>query len=99
MRLLALLLCLLPTVSQSQTPEQCARQFPPGGARAQCVTPWLDDIVMRKSAAAALEAAEGLVKSGAMNVNDCHVMGHAVGHASWRKERDLGRAFRACTQK
>ena len=54
---------------------------------------------MQTGAAAALDAAEGLVKSGEMNVNDCHIMGHAVGHASWRKERDLGRAFRACTQK
>jgi hypothetical protein len=52
---------------------------------------------MRQNTGAALQAAEGLVKSGVMNVNDCHIMGHAVGHASWRKERDLGRAFRACT--
>lgn len=79
--------------------RQCIAQFPAGGARAQCVTPWLDEIVQQKSAAAALDAAEGLVRSGAMNVNDCHIMGHAVGHASWRKERDLGRAFRACSDK
>lgn len=94
-----LLLCLLVTAAHAQDPivKQCVAQFPPGGARAQCVTPWLDDIVMRQSAAAALEAAEGLVKSGLMNVNDCHIMGHAIGHSSWRKERDLGRAFRACT--
>jgi len=98
MRLLLLLLCILPSAARAQTPDQCSKQFPPGGARAQCVTPWLDDIVMRQSAGAALQAAEGLVKSGVMNVNDCHIMGHAIGHASWRKERDLGRAFRACTQ-
>ena len=77
--------------------KQCSAKFPPGAARAQCLTPWLDDIVMRSSVAAALDAAEGLVKAGRMNVNDCHIMGHAIGHASWRKERDLGRAFRACT--
>jgi hypothetical protein len=97
MRLLLLLLGVLPAAANAQTPDQCSKQFPPGGARAQCVTPWLDDIVARKSAGAALQAAEGLVKSGVMNVNDCHIMGHAIGHASWRKERDLGRAFRACT--
>ena len=93
------LLCLLATAAHAQDPivKQCVAQFPPGGARAQCVTPWLDDIVMRQSAAAALEAAEGLVKSGVMNVNDCHIMGHAIGHASWRKERDVERAFKACT--
>jgi hypothetical protein len=77
--------------------KQCTAKHPPGAARAQCVTPWLDEIVMRRSAAAALDAAEGLVKAGRMNVNDCHIMGHAIGHASWRKERDLERAFRACT--
>jgi hypothetical protein len=100
-RLLFLLLPLLAGAAHAQDPRvtQCIAQFPPGGARAQCVTPWLDDIVMQKDAAAALDAAEGLVRSGVMNVNDCHIMGHAVGHASWRKERDLGRAFRACTAK
>ncbi len=94
-----LLLCLLATAANAQDPvvKQCIAKHPPGGARAQCVTPWLDGIVMRQSAAAGLEAAEGLVKSGVMNVNDCHIMGHAIGHSSWRKERDLGRAFRACT--
>jgi hypothetical protein len=94
-----LLFLLLVATAHAQDPRvsQCVDQFPPGGARAQCVTPWLDQIVMQKSAAAALEAAEGLVKSGVMNVNDCHIMGHAVGHASWRKERDLEKAFRACT--
>jgi hypothetical protein len=93
------LLWLLATAAHAQDPvvTQCVAQFPPGGARAQCVTPWLDGIVMRQSAAAALEAAEGLVKGGVMNVNDCHIMGHAIGHASWRRERDLGRAFGACT--
>ena len=96
MRLLLLLLCFS-AAAQARTPDQCSQQFPPGAARAQCVTPWLDGIVMRQSAGAALQAAEGLVKSGVMNVNDCHIMGHAIGHASWRKERDLGRAFRACT--
>src|SRR5258706_273482 len=92
-------LCLLAAGASGQDPvvTQCVAKHPPGGARAQCVSPWLDAIVMRKSASAALEAAEGLVRSGVMNVNDCHIMGHAVGHASWRKERDLGRAFRACT--
>lgn len=92
-------LCLFATGARGQDPlvTKCVAQFPPGGARAQCVTPWLDGIVMRKSASAALEAAEGLVRSGVMNVNDCHIMGHAVGHASWRKERDLDRAFGACT--
>jgi hypothetical protein len=101
LRLLPILLLVLPGAVLAQDPlvKQCIARFPPGGARAQCVTPWLDDIVARRSAGAALDAAEGLVKSGVMNVNDCHVMGHAVGHASWRKERDLGRAFRACTQK
>src|SRR5262245_26880399 len=99
MRFALLLLLLLPTVGSAQTPQQCMAQFPPGGARAQCMTPWLDAIVMQKSAAAALEAAEELVRNGKMSVNDCHIMGHAVGQASWRKERDLGRAFRACTQK
>jgi len=94
-----LLFLLLVATAHAQDPRvrQCVDQFPPGGARAQCVTPWLDQIVMQKSAAAALEAAEGLVKSGVMNVNDCHIMGHAVGHASWRKERDLEKAFRACS--
>ena len=94
-----LLLCLLSTAAHAQDRivEQCVAEFPLGGARARCVTPWLDDIVVRQSAAAALEAAEGLVKNGVMNVNDCHIMGHAVGHASWRKERDLERAFRACS--
>jgi hypothetical protein len=100
-RSIFLLLFLLAASAHAQDPrvKQCIAQFPPGGARAQCVTPWLDDIVMQKSAAAALDAAEGLVKSGVMNVNDCHIMGHAVGHASWRKERDLDRAFKACTSK
>jgi hypothetical protein len=97
MRPLLLALCILATSAAAQTPDRCSKQFPPGAARAQCVTPWLDDIVMRKGAGEALQAAEGLVKSGVMNVNDCHIMGHAIGHASWRKERDLGRAFRACT--
>jgi len=99
MRIALLLLWLTAAAAYAQDPRvtQCVAQFPPGGARAQCVTPWLDEIVLRKSAAAALDAAEGLVRSGVMNVNDCHIMGHAVGHASWRKERDLGRAFAACT--
>jgi hypothetical protein len=94
-----LLFWLLLGAAHAQDPlvKQCVERFPPGGARAQCVTPWLDGIVMRQSAAAALDAAEGLVKSGQMNVNDCHVMGHAIGHSSWRKERNLGRAFGACT--
>ena len=97
MRLLLLLIGLLPAAVAAQTPEQCSQQFPRGAARARCVTPWLDDIVMRRGAGDALQAAEGLVKRGVMNVNDCHVMGHAVGHASWRKERDLGKAFPATT--
>jgi hypothetical protein len=94
-----LVLCLLAGAAHAENPivKQCVAQFPPGGARAQCVTPWLDEIVMRQSAAAALDAAEGLVKDGTMNVNDCHIMGHAIGHSSWRKERQLERAFRACT--
>jgi hypothetical protein len=98
-RFLVLLLSLAASAALAQDPivRQCVAQFPPGGARAQCVTPWLDGIVMRQSAAAALDAAEGLVKSGVMNVNDCHIMGHAVGHASWRKEHDLEKAFHACT--
>ena len=94
-----LLLWLLAAAAYAQDPavKKCIEQFPPGGARAQCVTPWLDAIVMKQSAGAALEAAEGLVKSGLMNVNDCHIMGHAIGHSSWNKERDIGRAFGACT--
>ena len=95
--LLACLLGLAPAAAAEELVTQCIEKHPPGGARAQCVTPWLDGIVMRESAAAALEAAEALVRRGAMNVNDCHVMGHAIGHSSWRKERDLGRAFAACT--
>ena len=97
--LLPLLLVFWAVVAQAQDPavKQCIERFPPGGARAQCVTPWLDGIVQRQSAAAALEAAEGLVKSGVMNVNDCHIMGHAIGHSSWDKEHDIGRAFNACT--
>ncbi len=93
------LLCLLAAPAHAQDPavKQCIAQFPPGGARAQCVTPWLDGIVMGQSAAVALEAAEDLVKDGLMNVNDCHIMGHAIGHSSWNKERDIGRAFGACT--
>lgn len=95
----ALLLFLLAAAAGAQEPavRQCIDRFPPGGARAQCVTPWLDGIVMRQGVHAALAAAEGLVKSGLMNVNDCHVMGHAIGHASWNRERDLARAFNACT--
>ena len=94
-----LLFCLLAGAAQAQDPavKQCIAKHPPGAARAQCVTPWLDDIVQRRSAAAALDAAEALVKQGLMNVNDCHIMGHAIGHSSWRKERDIGRAFGACT--
>jgi hypothetical protein len=94
-----LLLCLVASAARAQDPivERCVAQFPPGAARAHCVSPWLDEIVMKQSVAAALQAAEGLVKSGVMNVNDCHVMGHDIGHASWHKEHDLLRAFRACT--
>ena len=97
--LVPLLLVFWAVVAQAQDPavKQCIERFPPGGARAQCVTPWLDGIVQRQSAAVALEAAEGLVKSGVMNVNDCHIMGHAIGHSSWDKEHDIGRAFNACT--
>ena len=93
------LLSLTAATASAQEPavRQCIDRFPPGGARAQCVTPWLDDIVMRKGVPAALDAAEGLVKSKLMNVNDCHIMGHAIGHSSWNKERDLARAFNACT--
>jgi len=92
-------LLLFAAAAQAQDPlvGRCIDRYPPGGARAQCVTPWLDGIVMRQDAAAALAAAEGLVKSGVMNVNDCHIMGHAIGHSSWNKEHDLGRAFGACT--
>jgi hypothetical protein len=98
-RLLLASLCFAAAAAGAQDPivQQCVARFPPGGARAQCVAPWLDDIVMRQSAPAALDAAEGLVKSGVMNVNDCHIMGHAVGNAIWRKERNLERAFRSCT--
>jgi hypothetical protein len=98
---IGLVLCLITAAAHAQDPlvKQCEEKFPPGGARAQCVTPWLDGIVMRESAAAALEAAESLVRSGVMNVNDCHIMGHAVGHSSWRKEGDLARAFNACSPK
>ena len=95
--LLLFVLLAAPARAQDPTVKQCIERHPAGAARAQCVTPWLDGIVMRESAAAALEAAEALVRRGAMNVNDCHVMGHAIGHSSWRKERDLGRAFAACT--
>lgn len=94
-----LLLLALSPLARAQDPavKQCIEKYPAGGARAQCVTPWLDAIVMRKGVPAAAEAAEGLVKSGLMNVNDCHVMGHAIGHSSWNREHDLARAFGACT--
>jgi hypothetical protein len=97
-RVIALLFAVSANAQDDAIVKQCTAKFPPGAARAQCVTPWLDDIVQRRSAAAALRAAEDLVRSGRMNVNDCHIMAHAVGHASWRKERDLERAFRACTR-
>jgi hypothetical protein len=42
-----------------------------------------------------MHTAEALVKRGVMN--DCHVMAHAIGHAAWRKHRDLPSAFRACS--
>jgi hypothetical protein len=99
MRLLLLLLLLFAAAANAQEPQvkQCIAKHPPGGARAQCVTPWLDDLVQQKSVARALEAAEDLVRRGLMNVNDCHIMGHAIGHSSWRKEKDLSGAFNACT--
>jgi hypothetical protein len=89
----------LAAAARAQDPAviECIERFPPGAARAQCVTPWLDGIVMHQGVPAALGAAEGLVKSGVMNVNDCHIMGHAIGHAGWNKEHDLARAFNACS--
>lgn len=95
--LLLLLALAAPARAQDPAVRQCIERHPVGAARAQCVTPWLDGIVMRKGVPAAAGAAEGLVKSGLMNVNDCHLMGHAIGHASWAKEQDLARAFGACT--
>jgi len=76
--------------------KECVAGHPVGVARAQCLVPWLDELVAGRDAAAALEAAEGLVKSGVMN--DCHVMAHAIGHASWRKSRELRSAFTACSK-
>ena len=96
---LLLLLFVLAASARAQDPavKQCIDKHPVGAARAQCVTPWLDGIVMRDGVRAAAGAAENLVKSGLMNVNDCHLMGHAIGHASWTKEQDLARAFNACS--
>jgi hypothetical protein len=64
MRLLLLPLLLFAAAANAQEPQvkQCIAKHPPGGARAQCVTPWLDDLVQQKSVARALEAAEDLVR-------------------------------------
>ena len=80
---------------QDTAVKQCASRHPPGVARAHCLAPWLEDIVVRQGTARALEAAQGLVQSGVMN--DCHFMSHTVGHATWRKTRELHTAFGACT--
>ena len=97
MRLFFLLFLAVTAANAQDAVQQCIAKHPPGGARAQCLTPWLDGIVVRQGVPAALETAEALVKNGTMNVNDCHIMGHAIGHSSWSKERDIGRAFGACT--
>jgi hypothetical protein len=81
--------------SEELTVKQCAAQHPVGVARADCLAPWLEGIVVRQGAGAAMQAAESLVKGGVMN--DCHVMAHAIGHAAWRKSRDLRTAFGACS--
>lgn len=85
------------TQAQSDDPsvKQCTTQHPVGVARADCLAPWLEDIVARQGSGAAMETAVGLVKSGVMN--DCHVMAHTIGHATWRKSRDLRTAFGACS--
>ena len=75
--------------------KKCIDQHPVGVARADCLAPWLQDIVAKQGAGTALQTAEQLVKRGVMN--DCHVMAHAVGHATWRKSQDLASAFRACS--
>lgn len=100
LRLLILVLLPLLAAPAYAQPEdakvkQCASQHPVGVARANCLAPWLEEIVARQGAGTAMQAAERLVKSGVMN--DCHVMAHTVGHASWRKTRDLPSAFRACS--
>lgn len=99
LRFLFLLVFLLPgTPAQSQENarvQQCASQHPVGVARADCLAPWLEEIVMRQGASAAMQEAERLVKGGAMD--DCHVMAHTIGHATWRKSRDLRTAFGSCS--
>ena len=104
MALLRLCFILLALVAGAPAPaqspddarvKQCASQHPVGVARAHCLAPWLEDIVARQGAGTAMQAAERLVRSGVMN--DCHVMAHTVGHASWRKTRELRAAFGACS--
>jgi hypothetical protein len=75
--------------------KKCVDQHPVGVARADCLAPWLQDIVAKQGAGTAMQTAEQLVQRGVMN--DCHVMAHAVGHATWRKSQDLASAFRACS--
>jgi hypothetical protein len=97
---LLLLLALVPGApAQAQNDDpmvrQCSAQHPVGVARADCLAPWLEELVVRQGSAAAMQAVLGLVKSGVMD--DCHVMSHTVGHATWRKSRDLRKAFGACS--
>ncbi|MGQ0546760.1 MAG: hypothetical protein ACT4P3_15725 [Betaproteobacteria bacterium] len=93
--ILALCSAALATAEEAAV-KQCADRHPVGGARAHCLAPWLDQLVAGAGAGAALAAAEELVKTGVMN--DCHIMAHAVGHASWRKARELPLAFGACSR-
>jgi hypothetical protein len=92
---ITVLLLAAPGLQAQEAVKQCADRHPVGVARADCLAPWLEAIVRAEGAGRALQAAESVVKSGAMN--DCHTMAHAIGHASWRKARSLGPAFRACT--
>lgn len=95
---IAMLLFAAPAAGQDSDPrvKQCAAQHPVGVARAHCLVPWLEELVAGAGAGAALQAAQGLVKSGVMN--DCHIVAHAVGHASWRNKRELRSAFTACSK-
>jgi hypothetical protein len=98
MRLLfALLALMISATAQSGEArvEQCAARHPVGVARADCLAPWLEDIVARQGAGAAMQAADRLVRGKVMN--DCHVMAHTIGHATWHKTRDLRTAFGACS--
>jgi hypothetical protein len=95
---LILLIGIFPGAAQAQaddaTIKQCSAQHPVGVARADCLAPWLEDIVVRSGAGNAMETIDRLVKGGVMD--DCHVMAHTVGHAVWGKTRELRTAFGAC---